>query len=212
MPISPRSTKPRNNLAYTKMSDIPQVEGLTMLTGPRRSRMAGSKFALPPGFDSKKFASKWVERGPGVQEAEQPVVLDFANCQAQGWSVFKVTAPAPEVDSEEIEGETEAPKAKRKLPPRVPFTRAVGKNVYVLMFRPKNLQRAVNTLYANQSRQIVDRELLGHTNSANESQDPGMLTNADLKKHSRDLGDEPEGYIPARQGPKPDEATELQIN
>jgi len=189
------------------------VEGLTELSGPRRQRLAGSKFALPPGFDSKKFSSKWVERGPGVQEAEQPTVLEFANVQAQGWTVYKTidstyTPPEPEVE----EGEGEA-KPKRKAAPRmVPFTRAVGKAVYVLMFRPKALQVAVNALYAGQSRAIVDRELLGHTNAVNEGNDPGMLTAADLRNRSRDLGDEPEGYIPARPAVKPAEAVELHIN
>lgn len=202
--------------------NIPQVEGLTALEGPRRSRLAGSKFALPPSFDAKKYASKWVEQGPGVLEAQQSTVLDFAGCEAQGWTVFKVlkvergitnesedSADAKTGDNEGSEIESVK---KRKSPQMVPCTRAVGKAVFVLMFRPKNLQLAVNKLYAGQSRQIVNREILGETNAVNEGNDAGILTNADLRKHSRDLGDEPEGYLPATSGQRPKEAVELNIS
>jgi len=207
---------------------IPQVEGLTMLEGPVQQRMAGSRFALPPSFDSTKYASKWVEQGAGVLEAQQSTVLAFAGCEAQGWVVFKVLkvgdnltsspenlAPAKQEGEEssetEIDSKVDKPKPARK-PTMVPYTRAVGKAVYVLMFRPKALQQAINVLYAGQSREIVHRELIGETSAANTGNDPGIITNADLRKHSRDMGDESEGYIPPARGQTPREAVELNIN
>ena len=194
--------------------NIPSVAGLTSLTGPTNVRMSGSKFALPPSFDATKFASKWVEQGPNVIEAQQPQVLDFANCQADGWAVFKVlkvaTAEVPVVEGEDSE-KTEKPK---KTPQLIPYTRAVGKAVYVLLFRPKALQQAVNVLYANQSRDIVGREVMGESNSLNAANDPGILTNQDLARFGKNFADEmPDGYLPKTNpsAQKPAEATELQL-
>jgi hypothetical protein len=193
--------------------NIPQVEGLTALAGPANVRMTGSKFSLPPSFDSTKFASKWEEQGPRVIEAQQPQVLAFANCSADGWQVFKVLKVGtgePADPAEAKPGDLE----QKRLPQMVPYTRAVGKAVYILMYRPKALQEAVNVLYANQSREIVGREVMGESAAANQSGDPGILTNEDLRKFGKDFSDEmPTGYLPKAvpSARKPAEAVELQL-
>lgn len=191
---------------------LPQVAGLTSLEGPANARMSGSKFALPPSFDATKWASKWVEQGPNVIEAQQPQVLDFANCQADGWAVFKSLKVG---DKSEADLADAKPGDKPKAGPNmVPYTRAVGKTVYVLLFRPKALQQAVNILYANQSRDMVGREVMGESSAANISGDHGILTNQDLKRFGKNFGDEaPQGYLPKTDpsARKPAEATELHL-
>lgn len=178
------------------------IEGLTRIEGPSsgRDRMAGSKFALVPGFDSNRYASAWIEEGPQVQEAMQEVYLESEGVKAQGWQVHKIAKLGKD------------PKDK---PEMVPCTRAIGKAVYVLMFRPKQLQRALNILYANQSRKLVQQELKGETAAANESGDPGIITNADLSRFSKETTDEDGApYLkttPLTGARNPQEATELNL-
>ena len=197
--------------------NILQIDGLTALTGSSNVRMSGSKFALPPSFDPTKFASKWVEQGPNVIEAQQPQVLDFANCAADGWQVFKVLKVAPGEVSEPVSADAKPGDEKaegKRTPQLVPCTRAVGKAIYVLLFRPKALQEAVNILYANQSREIVGREVMGESAAANQSGDHGILTNQDLARFGKNFSDEmPEGYLPKAvpSARKPAEAVELQL-
>lgn len=164
----------------------PLVEGLTALeTGTfHRGRLAGSKFALPPGFDANKYASKWVTDGPEVIEASQDQILESAGCKAQGWAVYKTTKTA----GTGKEGDK---------PSFVPVTRIVGKVTYVLLYRPKALQVAVNKIYADQSRILTGAEVRGETNSANINGDAGVLTNADLARMQRFNETDPGGsYIP----------------
>lgn len=183
------------------------IEGLTRIEGPSgaANRMAGSKFALPPGFDTSKYASAWIEEGPQVQEAMQEVYLESEGVKAQGWQIFKIMKPKKVSDE----------KDEKSKPEMVPCTRAIGKAVYVLMYRPKKLQQALNIIYANQSRRLVQQEIRGDTVAANESGDPGIITAAELSKFSKEATDE-DGvpYLkttPLAGARTPQEATELKL-
>lgn len=163
------------------------IEGLTALTVDQDlTRMTGSKFALPPTFPTQSLASKWVVDGMEVIEAGQPQVLSHANCQAQGWTPFMV------VDIEATKAQPVPKQIAGKDPVAVPapvmtpFSRVIGGKKYVLLFRPKALQRAINNIYADQSRSLVNRDLLGEN-----TPEEGLITNAELRKHDRMEGDAP---------------------
>lgn len=183
---------------------MPQgVEGLSSLGSDVNhfEHNTGSVFSLPPQFDTKRFASKWAQEGHRTAEAQQDQVLLNANAKAAGWQIFKIENEAKTArlieqhyDKALEEQETEyqrlldlvsdkdKPKVKKpalKLPPPVmeAFTRPVSGRVWVLMFRPKNLQVAINKIYADTSRVLVNRTIDGDV-----SQDEGTLTSRDLKK------------------------------
>mgnify|MGYP007080184336 CR=1 FL=1 len=165
--------------------------------------MAGSRFSLPATFDSKKFASKWVEDGPEIEEARQPQVIADARVQAAGWEVFKtLNLEAAKNDSGED---------AKKSPKLIPVVRVVGKRKFVLMFRPLQLQRAVNQIYSNQSRDRVNREIVGESKVVGD--DPGVLTNQDLQRVSRSYGEDAPTPIPKGVGSvqDPNRASELAL-
>lgn len=182
------------------------IEGLTALdTHYAPDRMVGSKFALPATFDTKKWASKWVENGPEIEDARQPQIIASANMQAQGWEVFK-TLDLEAVKKDQEDG------GKSKIPKMIPVLRVAGKKTYILMCRPKALQMAVNDLYAKESRDRLNGEIMGETATANETGDSGILTNQDLKRVSRSYGeDDTPTPIPAGGGKttQPNRASEL---
>ncbi len=195
------------------------IEGLSALTGPQRGVLASHKFSLPPGFPADK-SGKWEEDGPSIIEAEQPEILYSANCKADGWRVYKVLDKvATEARNEKLVAEhaTSGSKEKLKFPPPVMVTykRVVGKKTFVLMMRPKALQLAVNKIYADTSRALVNQEVNGETARANEAGDPGVITNADLRRFDRGQAeDEGANYLPVGGGGQPtrvDEASTLQI-
>lgn len=193
---------------------VPDIAGLSKLEGPSIDlRNTGSKFVLPPSFDPKKWSAKWVPDGPEVIEAQQEQILEFAGVKAQGWSVFKVMKPGQKLASaKKGEGDAEAKDDEKSKPEMIPYTRAVGKTIYVLMYRPKSLQTAINAMYANQSTDLVNGELQGVTSQVNEGEDPGILTNADLRRAQR-MEEDPEvqAYFSRQRAEHPDRAVELNL-
>lgn len=185
------------------------IEGLSALSaGVAQNPLAGSKFALPPGFDATRFASMWAEEGANVIEMQQPTILASAGVQAAGWQVYKqlkVVHNAKKLD--------DMPPEDRPKPAMERVVRVVGKTTFVLMFRPKALQQAVNIIHANESRAMVSREVEGETNTANESGDRGILTSADMARNKRVFREEDgEGYL--RTTPlstTPEQAVELNL-
>lgn len=182
------------------------IEGLTSLSSAESSRpLVGSRFSLPPSFDTRKFASKWVADGPAVEEAKQDQIIASANVKAVGWAVFQgVNLEAAKGDDAE---------SAKKAPKLAPVTRVVGAKRFVLMFRPIALQQAINRLYANESRDRLNGELLGDTAQVNETGDPGILTNHDLQKMQRSYdGDDMPVALPRVRGESnPSRAAELAI-
>ncbi len=198
------------------------IEGLTKLEGPVRIQNAQSRFALPPGFDATKWASKWVFDGPEIAEAQQDKVLAYANVKAQGWAVWKTKAPYTEEEQETIAriNSKDKPTQEDKIAlnklesarKQIPCTRVVGKQKFVLMYRPKALQQAINRIHAASSRALVNQELLGDTNQANQANDPGILTNHDLRRFSKDItGEEPQILPTTFAGNRPDDATTIKL-
>lgn len=178
------------------------IEGLTALNeSEQKSVFSGGQFALPASFDSSKFASKWVEEGPNVQESQQEQVLAFAGVKAQGWAIHKVATVGAKLE----DGKTAMPKLE-------PYKRAVGRKVFVLLQRPLELQKAVNRIYANQSRTMVNNEVDGETKTANPT-DPGVLTNADIRKFDRQFQDAENsgGYLKGVGDLHPDQAVEIKL-
>lgn len=148
--------------------DLQGIEGLTPLeVGSTPRNLAGHRFALPHNFPASKLASRWVEDGPEVAEARQDQVLAFANVRARGWQVW------------------ENPDAEKGSKDKY-VRRVVGKKTFILMFRPKELQNAVGRIYAAESRSFTNAELRGETNRVNDNNDPGILTNQDLRTFSRE--------------------------
>lgn len=206
-----------------EMNAIEGVEGLTALDSNEiRNPLANSKFALPPGFPAQHYASKWELEGNAVIEAQQPVILEGAGVKAQGWAVYMQVVAGQKAPPEEKEdGLPPDPKALPKfVPRRETVKRVVGKNTYVLMFRPKKLQEAVNKIHGNTSRRIVVSELRGETNAANPQGDRGILTNEQLMRAMRRTGGgdpdgetlPPEYMLPTQSVPDhPDRAGNLNL-
>lgn len=173
------------------------IEGLTMLEQSERGAViSGGAFANPPSCDTTKFSYRWAEEGPQVEEAEQPEFLAFAGVKAKGWAIHKITEKGKKTED-----------GKNAAPLLIPYKRVVGKKKYVLMQRPLELQRAINKIYANQSRARVNDEVNGEVPA-----DPGVLTNADLRKidggrQSEDAG----GYLQGIAGVDPEFATEIKL-
>lgn len=226
--------------------DISGVEGLEALDSHAIvDPLRGSKFSLPASFNARKYASKWEEEGPAINEAMQRQVLESANCSAAGWSVFKVediektaelmkkagdeALQKQQEEFETLQNEETDPVKKAKIkkpalkvekvaPVMVPYVRAVGKKIFVLMFRPSKLQRAVNAIYADQSRQRTRMEVKESTSL--KAEDPeGILTQHDLNKFSKSFnGDEDNqelNYLPNSAGGKTtrlEEAADAEIN
>lgn len=169
------------------------VEGLTTLeASERKAVLSGGRFALPPGFPSE-MSSMWKEEGPGVIEAQQEEVLQFAGVKAAGWTVFKHL----------VNNKQE------------PYKRSIGKTTYVLLMRPRALQQAVNQIYANQSRTITNGEVEGDSTAVNANSDPGILSNSDIKQFDRLTRDQENaggGYLKGVGGnPDPQKAVELNL-
>lgn len=199
------------------------IEGLTALTGPQMGTLAPHKFSLPAGFPAN-MSSKWVEDGPAVIEAQQKEILQGAGVAADGWTPYRFVNSektqeqndkviAKFAEEQEALGADADKKAKPKLPPPVrdTYVRTVGKKTFVLMMRPRALQQAINKIHADTSRMLVSQEVRGETARANEANDPGIITNVDLRQMNRiEASDEGEDYIRATSGGQPTRLEEAQ--
>jgi len=110
----------------------------------------------PPGFEPHKFVGKWAKKGNGVQKAQQPQRLGNGQV-ADGWVVFKG-------------------KGGRIC------QKSLSSGVYVFMVRPKGLQKAVNAIHGNMSKERLIREHRGETIEGEAAQPFGMLTNEKLSR------------------------------
>lgn len=183
------------------------IDGLTALDKDEtKAIISGGRFALPAGFPAN-MSSMWQPEGPSVMEAQQPEMLQFAGVKAAGWTVFKSLTPATKED---------LALDKDAKPKILPYKRSIGKTTYILLMRPRALQQAVNQIYANQSRTIVNAEVDGDSNSVNANSDPGILSNADIRqfdKLTRDQENAGGGYLKGVGGMQnPNEAVELHVH
>src|SRR6187455_1502073 len=110
--------------------------GIQVVEGPMSgSQNAAGMFTLPPNFDQKLHAAKWVEEA-AVPWAKQREPIVGTNLSADGWEVWKASSE-------------EGAKAK-------PTIVSDGKGrKYTLMFRSKAVQDQVNALYGNVSKGLI---------------------------------------------------------
>lgn len=138
----------------------------------------GGRFALPPEFDSSRYASAFVAEGNEVLAKQREEVLQGTCYTAPGWKVWKYPKT--------VKGETtEHPSAGE----RHIVVDAGGKTKFVLMYRPLDVQKQVNEVYGALSTDRMINEIKGETVSSNQQDDPGILSNQRL---NRVHGKEPE--------------------
>ena len=136
--------------------------GLEIIEGPMGgNQSAAGMFTLPPTFDPRQHAGKWVEEA-SVPWAKQREPIVGTNLSADGWEIWK-------------NGE-EGAKSKPTI-----VTDGKGRK-YVLMFRSRKLQDEVNALYGNVSKKAINREVQGETVQGAAKQDAGILTEAELAR------------------------------
>lgn len=129
---------------------------LQVVGGPNNmAQDAAGQLALPIKFDSKRYAARWEKEGPRVDALKEPQRLAGLNLQAEGWQVWK------HPDTKE------------------PYRVALQTGAYILLFRSKEVQEAVNAEFGKLSRTRSRRERSGET-IATAAKTPGMLSNADL--------------------------------
>ena len=128
---------------------------IEILKRPQGEADAGM-FNLPPSFDKTKFAAEWVEKGQ-VAFKQQRQNLVGCNATADGWTVWKAD--------------------KMDEPTQVTGS---GSKTFVLMCRPLDIQKKVNAMFGNVSKNNFNREVGGETVAGAAKQDPGILTETQL--------------------------------
>lgn len=133
--------------------------------------------STPAEFDNARFAAAWYKEGSEVLQAQGRQFLTGTNYSAEGWAVWKFPNEI-EVPSEK---EGEKPKKEKHpmagQPHKVPLTGGI----YMLMFRPAEVQHAVNVAYGRVSRDRIKRELQGES-VAGSARANGMLTDRELTR------------------------------
>lgn len=128
-------------------TEIPLMEGLTQTT--EIAKVNKGHLAPPPQFDDVKFVGKWVKQGPAVVQAGQPQFLE-GNFKVAGWQVWKHQGK--------------------------PCVRGLSSGLFILMYRPKELQNAVSAICGNISRAKIMREQNGESVAGDQNSDRGILT------------------------------------
>ena len=128
--------------------DIP---GLTLSEGPQDLNRVRGKLDLPPAFDNKRYACKWVKKGVNTSKAQQPQHVAGTQYKADGWVPYK------------------DPKTKTF------HIRTLSDGAYVLMVRPLILQQTLQRLNGNLSRTRMEYEIKGQTIAGEANEDTGML-------------------------------------
>lgn len=115
---------------------------------------------LPPWFDSKKYAAKWVKVGPAVQAAAEREWIPGTSLTADGWIVARDSS---------------------KKPCKV----SLQSGIHVLLCRDAAVQKAVNAICGNVGKQRMLQERAGETLATlggEVGEDPGMLSDERLSK------------------------------
>lgn len=133
------------------------VQGIELLSGPGNQNRLRGRLSLPSDFDAKRYAAKWALKGHGVSAAREKQTIAFASCTAAGWEVYKSNGRM--------------------------VTRVLGRDTYILMIRPKELQETVTKLFGNLSRRRISAEAKGETVLGGQpNDDAGILRNEDLNR------------------------------
>lgn len=122
----------------------------------------GGPLALPQGFDTKAHAAGWFKEGPSAEAATQRQFLTGTQrVTADGYVVWKDSPGDP---------------TKGK-----PYKVTLQSGVYVLMYRPRDIQNAVNAIFGNVGKEMLAQERRGETLGGIPVQ-PGMLNEERLAK------------------------------
>src|SRR6266404_5440597 len=114
-------------------------------------------FQLPVNFDQKKYAAHWIEEDQ-VEMVMQRQVMPQTRYTVDGLKVWK----GPKGDQE-------------------PTTRVTGaKKRFTLMYRTATLQRKMNAIYGNVSKETINREVKGESVAGQKVVDSGIVTEQQL--------------------------------
>lgn len=133
--------------------------GMEVVKTPEQQVHAGI-FQLPPDFDRTKFAAEWVEQ-ENVPVKQQRNLMPQVGVTVPGLTVWK---------GDDGKGKPHVVNA------------AGGKKKFVLMCRPLKVQKAMNALYGNVTKRMINREVRGETAAGEGIQDPGILTEQTLRQ------------------------------
>lgn len=140
--------------------------GIEFMSGPTQEVSAGI-FSLPTEFDREKHAAQWSKVGADANKAIERQHLIGTKLTADGWSIYK--------DQE------------KKV-----VKRQAANGEYVLMFRPKEIQNAVNAIYGNVGLERMAQEKVGQTTGGVPITDPGLLNEATILKATGEQITDPE--------------------
>lgn len=141
---------------------------------------------LPPSFDRKKFAAKWVLQGPAVDAAAEREWIPGTKVTADGWQVWR------------------DPSTKK------PFLVALQKGKHVLLCRPKKVQEAVNAICGNLGKSRLQAERKGETIMGAAPNDPGMLSDERIAKGTGQREDLEEGDVQMNHVPDTEDSARVE--
>lgn len=148
-------------IRFKKSSKLAAQHGIDLGVLQREKGIAdgqnlGGDFRLPEEFDGKKFASAFYKKGGQVEGMKARKILSGTDISADGWSIWLYP-----------EGHENAGK---------PHEVAVESGTYLLMYRDIEVQKAVNFIFGESSRDRMNAEVHGETVAGSSPEDPGVLT------------------------------------
>lgn len=160
--------------------------GITFTKIPEQQAHAGL-FELPPDFPRRELSGQWVLQ-EAVRSMEQRQPMPQVGAMAPGLTVWM----------------GEDGKGKIKI-----VVDGKGRK-HVLMYRPRKVQEAINALYGNVTKMLHNRNVKGETISANEQQDPGMLSESRLREEGQGDNNISESLMALNEVKKPEDAVAVE--
>jgi hypothetical protein len=122
-----------------------------------------SSLLVPAEFDKEKYVGRWTFVGASAERARQVQRIQGTRHAVDGWEVFKYPPDHKEAGK--------------------PCIRPLGDKQAILLFRPKELQHAVNAIHGNISRERMIAEHEGRTISGQPVRDGSMLNEKALRRY-----------------------------
>ena len=127
-------------------------------------------FNLPKDFDREKYATCWKLAGNAVEKAKERQVLIGTRLTADGWEVYTEKGK-PVKRSTERGGE------------------------YILMFRPREIQDAVNAVFGNVGKERMILHKKGESTTGGVPLTPGILTEEQVLRQTGERLSEEDGAV-----------------
>jgi hypothetical protein len=143
--------------------------GIQILSQPESEVDAGI-FNLPKDFDTKVHAAKWVAEGNAVEKAKERQTLIGTRLHADGWTVY-----------------TEKGKPVKRSTERG--------GSFILMFRPREIQDAVNAVFGNVGKERMIMHKKGESTSGGVPLNPGILTEEQVVRQTGERASEEDGAV-----------------